>query len=183
MASILDYINPFSENFILKDVFSFLSNIISYINPFSENFLLNDLFDWLGDFFSNLGNFFVSLFVPEEDYFENQVNDIKDKISEKIPYYDYVQLFGTLEQVQSGDDITVGISGYEVGGHQFSDSDFVDFGFITQYKDIWYSWVRGFVFVFLIIYNVNQIIKLFRGYNVADGVTSVVSVSNGGGEK
>ena len=94
MASILDYINPFSENFILKDVFSFLSNIISYINPFSENFLLNDLFDWLGDFFSNLGNFFVSLFVPEEDYFENQVNDIKDKISEKIPYYDYVQLFG-----------------------------------------------------------------------------------------
>lgn len=121
--------------------------------------------------------------MPEEDYFDNQVNDIKLKISEKIPYYDYVQMFGTLEQVTSGDDISVGISGYEVGGQHFSDSDFIDFGFITRYKDIWFSWVRGFVFVFLIIYNINQVIKLFRGYNVADGVTSFSSVTNGGGEK
>lgn len=183
IGSILDYINPFSENFILSGVFSFLSDIISYINPFSENFFLNGVLEWCGNFFSDLGEFFIGLFVPEEDYFDNQINDLKAKISEKLPYYDYVQLFGTIEQVTSGEDIKIGLNGYDIGGTTFNDNDFIDFSFITKYRDVWYSWVRGFVFVFLIIYNCNQIIKLLRGYNVADGVTSVTSVSNGGGEK
>lgn len=176
MGNILSYINPFSENFILKDVISFLGELLSYINPFSENFFVYKLIDLLGDLLQ-------WLFVPEDGYFDNQINDLKAKISEKLPYYDYLQLFGTIEQVQSGEDIKIGLNGYNVGDTTFNDSDFIDFSFITKYKDIWYSWVRGFVFVFLLIYNINQIIKLFRGYNVADGVTSVTSVSNGGGEK
>lgn len=68
------------------------------------------------------------------------------------------------------------------GNMNFNAKKFIDFSWVSKYKNTWYAWVRGFVFIFLIIYNINQIIKLFRGYNVAEGI-SKVSESNTGGAK
>lgn len=72
IGSILDYINPFSENFILKSVINGIGNILSYINPFSENFFGYKIVE----FFKNL---FIELFVPQQDQFTEFSNNIKSK--------------------------------------------------------------------------------------------------------
>lgn len=142
--------------------------MIDYLNPFSENFILKKLFEWIGNFFTDLWDLFVGLFVPEENYFTDKINNMKYKISQKIPYQDYIDMFETVKQVQSGEDITIDLNGYKIGNTNINAKKFIDFSWVSKYKNTWYSWVRAFVFVFLIIYNINQIIKLFRGYNVAE---------------
>ena len=183
LGNILSYINPFSENFILKDVLSFFCELLIYLNPFSVNFILKTLFEWIGNFFTSLWDFFIRLFVPEDDYFSNKINDMKNKISQKIPYQDYVDMFETVKQVESGEDISINLNGYKIGNMNFNIPKFINFSWVSKYKNTWYAWVRGFVFVFLIIYNINQVIKLLRGYNVADGVSKLNESGNSGGVK
>lgn len=81
-TNILDYLNPFSDNFILKKIIDFLGLLVSYINPFSDNFILSDVIDFLGRLLSYINpfsdNFFgikliellknllQTLFIPEE---------------------------------------------------------------------------------------------------------------------
>lgn len=62
VVNILDRLNPFSDNFILKDVLSFLGNILSYINPFSDNFILNDVLGFLSDLVSYINPFSDNFF-------------------------------------------------------------------------------------------------------------------------
>ena len=163
IAKILDYLNPFSENFILKNIFSFLSEILSYINPFSENFFVYKLIDLLSDLLK-------FLFVPAEDFFSSHLDQLKQEFSEKIPYQDYINMFETIQQVESGQDITIDLKGYNVGNvFTFDAKNFIDFSWVTKYKNTWYSWVRGITFILLIIYHINQLMKLFRGYNIGDG--------------
>lgn len=56
-GTVIDYINPFSENFFLKDFFDFIGEALSYINPFNENFIFKDFFtnfiDWFNPFSDN----------------------------------------------------------------------------------------------------------------------------------
>lgn len=117
------------------------------------------------------------MFVPSDGYFDNKIENIKSNISKKIPYQDYVDLFETVKQVQSGEDISIDLNGYKVGNMNFNTKKFIDFSWITKYKNTWYSWVRGVLFIFLIIYNINQCIKLFRGYSISEG--SSRDTSNG----
>ena len=147
ILNIIDYLNPFSENFILKGVLNFLGNILSYLNPFSENFILKTLFEWIGNFFTSLWDFFIRLFVPEDDYFSNKINDMKNKISQKIPYQDYVDMFETVKQVESGEDISINLNGYKIGNMNFNIPKFINFSWVSKYKNTWYAWVRGFVLV------------------------------------
>ena len=57
--NILDYLNPFSDNFILNKVIDFLGKLVSYINPFSDNFFGIKLIELLK-------NLLQTLFIPEE---------------------------------------------------------------------------------------------------------------------
>lgn len=130
--------------------------------------LLGDLLNWL--------------FVPNENFFNDNIEGIKEKISKKIPYQDYINMFETIKQVQSGDNIKIELNEYNVGNNlTINSKNFIDFSWITKYKDTWYAWVRGFLFIFLIIYNINQIMKLFRGYNIAEGFNKIDKA--GGGSK
>ena len=71
-SNVLNYLNPLSENFILKSVINGIGNILSYINPFSENFFGYKIVE----FFKNL---FIELFVPQQDQFTEFSNNIKSK--------------------------------------------------------------------------------------------------------
>lgn len=93
IVSIVDYLNPFSENFFLKDFFEFIAEALSYINPFDENFILLPLWDYFVELISYINpfseNFFVYklidllgellkfLFVPSEDSINNLVDSVK----------------------------------------------------------------------------------------------------------
>lgn len=169
----MDYLNPFSENFILYDVLNFLGSLLDYLNPFSENFFVYKLLELLG-------NLLEDLFVPGDDYFNSNIDSLKSSLSTKIPYDDYIQIFGTIENVESGNTSNVNLNNYTVAGKQFSINNFIDFGWILQYKENWYSWARGIIFILLIIYNINQIMKLFRGYGVAEGNSRINNENSGG---
>ena len=145
-----------------------MGELLSYINPFSENFFVYKLIELLGDLLQGL-------FVPDENYFNSNIENLKTSLSAKIPYEDYIEMFETIQQVESGETISIDLGGYKVGNNTFNFNNFIDFSWITQYKTTWYAWVRGVIFVLLIIYNINQIMKLFRGYNIAGGNSRDVS--------
>ncbi len=163
LGSIIDYLNPFSDNFILKKLWEFLTTIISYINPFSDNFLGKKLVELLGDLLK-------WLFIPSDDYFSNIKDTLLSELETKLPYQDYVNMFGTIKDVATDGQLSnVEIKNYKVGKLNINLPSFVNFSIITKYRSTWYSWVRGFVFLFLIIYHINQMTKFLRGFNIADG--------------
>lgn len=132
-----------------------------------------------------LGNLLKWLFVPNENFFNDNIEEIKQGISDKIPYQDYINLFETIKTVESGEDLSIDLPEYQISKNlTIKQNKFIDFGKVTKYKDIWYGWVRGFTFIFMIIYNINQITKFLRGVNVADGSTLVGTDNNSkGGNK
>ena len=79
-SSILDYLNPLSENFILLDVFKFFNSIINFLNPFSEEFFGYKLVEFIGDLLEEL-------FIPNEDHF----GDLNDKINSKFGFIGQVK--------------------------------------------------------------------------------------------
>ena len=168
----MDYINPLSDNFILKTVINFLIQITSYINPFHENFFVYKLIDLLG-------NLLKSLFVPSDNFFSNNFGNIKEKLQTKLGYQAYIDIFGTLEDIDESGATTIDIHNYKVGNLNINMDKFINFSFITKYKDTWYGWVRAFTFVALIAYNINQIYKLIRGTNLADGQQTISNMRGG----
>lgn len=131
-----------------------------------------------------LGNLLKWLFVPNENFFNDNIEEIKQGISDKIPYQDYINLFETIKTVESGEDLSIDLPEYQISKNlTIKQNKFIDFGKVTKYKDIWYGWVRGFTFIFMIIYNINQITKFLRGVNVADGSTLVGTDNSKGGNK
>lgn len=92
LKDLLDWLNPTSENFILKQLWDFLTNIVSYINPFDENFFGYKIID----LFNELFNF---LFVPSEDV----VNGLVDSVKSKFSFIDTIK-----SSVSDVEDILVG---------------------------------------------------------------------------
>lgn len=173
VANILNYINPFSENFILKNVINFLSDILSYINPFSQNFFVYKLIELLG-------NMLKWLFVPDDNFFSSHFGEIKETLQNKLGYQGYIDIFSSLEDISENGATTVNLKGYKIGNLNIDVNKFINFNSILKYKDTWYSWVRAFMFIGLLIYNINQVYKLIRGTNLAD---SQKTISHIGGKK
>lgn len=187
ITSILDWLNPFSDNFILLKLWDFLGSLVSYLNPFSENFILLKLWDFLTTVISYInpfddnflgkkiveliGDLLQFLFIPSDDYFSNLKETFLSEIESKIPYDDYITMFSTVLDISTDGQLEdVSISDYKVADDlTLNVPSFIDFSFITKYRSTWYGWVRGIVFILLIIYHINQINKLLRGINVADG--------------
>ena len=130
-----------------------------------------------------LGDLLKWLFVPSEDFFNNNIEDIKTRISKKIPYEQYIDLFESVKNVESSEDIGIDLKDYKITNNlSISKSKFIDFSNITKYKETWYNWVRGFTFIFMVVYNINQITKFLRGINVADGANALgIERNNKGG--
>jgi len=77
---LLDYLNPFSDKFILKTIFDGLANILSYLNPLSENFFGHKLIELLKDALQ-------WLFVPSEE----RVQALLDVPRSKLAFIDSIK--------------------------------------------------------------------------------------------
>ena len=140
----------------------FLGNILSYINPFSENFFAYKLLELLG-------NLLRGLFVPESGFFENQFNTMFNTIKSKLPIAALTDIFDTVDDYSSVGASAVDFPNYSVGGLNIGLNNFIRFDFINQYKEVYFSWIRGFTYIGLAIFNINQIMKLFKGHGITDG--------------
>lgn len=131
-----------------------------------------------------MGDLLKSLFVPEDNFFENTTNELKEQFTEKIPYQAYLELFENIQDVSEGDlaGLNVNFKGYKIGNTEIgTENNWIKFDMILKYKQTWFQWCRGFTYIFFIIYNLNQLIKFLRGFSVADGsaLSSTLSGTSG----
>lgn len=172
LGNILNSIINLPKNFIegIGNFFNILNDgvktIVDYLNPFSENFFVYKLIELLG-------NLLKGLFIPNENYFSDIKESLLSDLKSKLPYENYIGMFGSISDISTNGEISdIAINNYQVGDLNLNVSNFIDFSFITKYRDTWYSWVRGFMFIFLIIYHVNQLTKFLRGFSITDGAIS-----------
>ena len=117
------------------------------------------------------------LFVPDNDYYSNKVNSFKSSLNEKIPYQTYTQNLryigeasGSGQTRSNSISTSIDLSNYKLTDRvTISLANFIDFSMFSQYRDIWFTWVRIVVYILLLIYNLNQIMKFLRGFSIADG--------------
>lgn len=127
---------------------------------------------------SNVGNatqaMLKTLFIPSDDYFQNHFNTIKSKLYTRLSVTSYEALFNDVRNAKVGVFDDIKISSYKVGNSNISlDTTIVDSKPINDAKPWYYPWVRGTVFILLIVYNYNQIYKLIRGTDMVSVGTTV----------
>lgn len=115
------------------------------------------------------------MFVPSDDYFSNVKETLLSDLETKLPYNDYITMFSTVLDISVDGQIEdISINNLQVGDLSISLPNFIDFSIITKYRSTWYAWVRGFTYIFLLLYHVNQIVKFLRGYTITDGSISSI---------
>lgn len=170
---------------IFEALQSLPTNIFApFMQPLNDLFTNTDnIFDTLLNLPQTILNLFEvllkGLFIPEDDYFPNKFNEVKFALVNKLGYDNYIEIFGDLENIEESNISSISLENYNVGGLNITISNFIDISKISYYRNIWFSWIRGVVFILLIIYNLNQIYKLIRGTNLADGVSTISHMSGG----
>ncbi len=172
LGSILDYINPFSENFILSGVVEFLGNILSYINPFSENFFGYKLIDLLK-------NALQSLFVPSEE----RISALTNTVTSKFDFIDSVKIGANslkdmFNNLGNAPKLTV-----DLGATKYTEAynaTIIDFSFYAPYKQYGDLVLTGFIYVMFIW---RFFITLPNTINGVGSTGSIVNTfyKNGGG--
>lgn len=109
------------------------------------------------------------LFIPNENYFNNKFDEIKELLNSKIGMQQYINIFGQIKTTgEESSGLKINVYGKEV--------TIVDFSWIYAYKSSFNIFFRGFFIVLLILYNINQIYFLIRG-------THLIKILGSGGEK
>ncbi len=142
LGNILNFLNPFSKEFILKDVLNFFADIISYINPFSENFFGYKLIEFLGDLLKKL-------FVPSEE----RINAINNTISSKFNFVESIKI-----AINSLKDLITGVGGapkitLNLGATQYTESGnytILDLSFYAPFKNFGDVVLTGIIYAFFI---------------------------------
>lgn len=81
VASILNYLNPFSDDFILKGFGEWLASIVSYLNPFSDNFFGKKLVSLFSDLLQ-------SLFIPSQE----RLTAIQNTVTSKFDFIESIKI-------------------------------------------------------------------------------------------
>lgn len=162
LVGIFDFLNPSDDNdkFIFRDLFN-------WFNPFSKDFFVYKLIELLG-------NLLKTLFIPENGWFENQVDSVKSLLDSKFHYSDYIN---DLEMIKgyasnydkdSPIDASVNLSNYKVAdGLTLNMPRFIDFSFLGKHRDTWFNWVRVFMYPTILLFNINSLSKLFLGHSIS----------------
>lgn len=140
IGSMLQWLNPLSDDFFLNGLFTFLGEALSYINPFSENFLVYKLIDLLGDLLK-------FLFVPEKNPFE----DLYNKFNEKFVFVG--QLKDLLNSLLGFNNYGETTPTFNMTWHGVTFS-LIDFSLFLNYR----SWLHG------IILSIAWFIFIFKTY-------------------
>lgn len=152
----------------------FLGGLISGIGDFiwslfesAINGLLNGvktIVGWVGSFFEFLGNLLKDLFVPAENFFDDEVGKLNDNLNSKIDVSEFESSFNSLKNVKAR-SIPVPRSSNVMGVNiQF---DWISG--INEHIGTIHMFIRAFVYLILLRFNVNNVYKLIRGSNLYGG--------------
>lgn len=162
-SNVLSYLNPFSENFLLKDLLNwlnpasdefilkqlweFLTNIVSYLNPFHENFLGYKIVELIGNLLSDL-------FVPEENIFGNLQENIRNK------FYFTTQIQQIFESLLNDFDYGDSVPSFSIT-YYGKTANIIDFSPYLEYRSWLHAIILGiswFVFIRKTFYKIPVII-------------------------
>lgn len=118
---------------------------------------ISTIVDWIGSFFKFLGDLFHDLFVPSDSYFEKETGKLQTQIESKVGTEEYTNALNSLTRAsRSGlQDIKVNLWGVTV--------TLIPFSLINPYISTIQDWTRGFMFVFIVLWQINNMYKLVRG--------------------
>ena len=151
---------------IFRPLIDFVGQLVDYLLPGGDEWFVTDLLSFLGELLKNL-------FIPEENFFSDNFNDLKDDLNDKIPLYDYLDSLEEIEEAGNTSNSDIAIS-VDLENYNLLDKaklniqNFIDFSILNNYKDTWFAWVRVFTYVALVIYHINEIIKFLRGFNLVN---------------
>ena len=191
-ADLLSYINPFSENFILKDVVKFLGDMLSYINPFSENFILKGVLQFLGDMLSYINpfseNFFGKklveligdllklLFVPSEE----SINNLVDTVKSKFRFVDTISNTSKLVEDMFKDKSTLPKLTLTLNNNKWYSGEItvIDLSWYAPYKSYGDTIISAFIYVFFLWRIFIKLPGIVSGS--AGGVSDIIHISRKG---
>ena len=112
-----------------------------------------------------------ALFVPEVGFLEDAFEQALAPLKAKMPIDVYMELLGRLKNVGAKElqDVQVVLYGQTV--------TILSWRYYKEHKAIFDNIIRGFAFVLLLLYNVNNVHKFFRNRGLLDGD------SRGGGKE
>ena len=164
VGTILDYLNPLGDNFILKKLWVFLTDIISFLNPSSDNFFGKKIIELIGDLLK-------TLFIPKEDYFSNKFTTLMESFSERLSYQSYIDIFEQSKLIKGDEQLSIDLDNYIIGSNTLSINKFIDFSIFDKYKSTYFGFVRGFTYIFLVLYVINNFYKLIRGTSIMNSIS------------
>lgn len=164
-GTILDHINPLSDNFFLKGLLDVLGTGFSYINPLSDNFIFKGFFEAIGNILSFLNpfseNFFgykiiellkdalKFLFIPSEDRINGLINAFTSKFefidSIKISINSMKDMFNNIGNAPKL-HLNLGKTKYTPEGNY----TIIDFSWYAPYKAYGDLVLTGFIYAFFL---------------------------------
>lgn len=115
--------------------------------------------EWTSNFFNNFNDMLLGLFVPDPDFFKDYFMHLKDMVSKKFGFDNYIEFFESLKGLSSHSP--------EFGG-------FINTSIWTPYIDKIHYYIKGFIYALLVIFNVRMIIWTIRGSTpIKDGQGNV----------
>ena len=160
-GTLLDHINPLSENFFLKGLFDVLVTGFSYLNPLSDNFIFKTFFENIGTLLSYLNpfseNFFgykiidllksalQLLFVPSSE----RISALHNTISEKFSFVTTIRtasdsIKNSIEN--TGNAPKLKIRTFKTKYTDEQQQTILDFSFYSPYKSYGDAIITGFVY-------------------------------------
>lgn len=168
LANIVNYLNPTSENFILKKLWEFFTELLSYLNPLHENFILRDIVD----FVVNFVDIIIHIVVPTDSQWEeikSNYSDLGTTITEHIPFWSFVK--STITDAQNTDIIpndflVIKMPSFSFYGGQTEETKYFD---VLEAYEPYRIQVRGLLLLIVYVCAFVYIIKLITDYSANVG--------------
>jgi len=139
-GNILSYLNPLSDNFILKTIIQTLANMLSYLNPFSENFFGRKIIELLGDLLE-------LLFIPSQERLEA----ISNAVTSKFGFIDTIKnTINSLKQLIISVNPNVELTYNVTSTYYTGEVSVVNLSWYTPFKPYGDIVITGFVYLFFI---------------------------------
>ena len=186
-TSLFDVLNPFSENFFLKQLFLWIGTILNYLNPFSEDFFLKDFFEWFGNFFSALWEFVYHIFIPTDEQWDeitNDYNQMGETLKNHVPFISLFseELKKAQATVEKTDPLIIRIPSFSYSG---SGGIGVDTGVreinLTSLYEPYRAYIRGFLLLVVVALAFVYLIKYVLNYGVTSAGQNIDTGDRGGG--
>ena len=167
-----------------------IGSLLDYLNPFSENFIFKDVFEFIGGFFADLGEFLYNLFLPTDEQWEEiteEYNDMGETVQNHLPFVSFFseQLRIAQSTVSQTDFLVITIPSFSYSGSggisvNTDEQRVINVG---QAYEPYRAYIRGFLFLIVVGLACVYLVKYILNYgDVSSAVSGIVKNSKRGGD-